>query len=329
MHFDPEAFGKAMGEAIREAVAPLTQRIAELEKRLESMPIPANGKDGSDGVPGAAGKDCDMVAVKTMVDDFLKSVRLPKDGKDGADGKDGSSITMQDVRPLIDEAVKSIRDESRQAVEVAIKAIPTPKDGRDGRDGKDGVDGKDGAPGEKGADGIGMAGSMIDRDGNLLVTMTNGEVKNLGAVVGKDGRDGVDGIGLDSFDLEYLEETHEIRIKAACAGRVKEVKFTAGGIRPGGYWREGTKAKAGEVYTHDGTSYVAKCDTLSKPDGKGDWVILSRKGRDGETIVKTVSSEPPAPIKLKNGNFSRTGRGPESNPRGQNGRNEIHRAKIG
>jgi hypothetical protein len=253
MHFDPEAFGKAMGEAIREAVAPLTQRIAELEKRLDEWPVPVNGKDGQDGAPGAAGKDCDMEVVKSLLADMVKQIPVPKDGRDGKDGKDG----------------------------------------------RDGADGKDGAPGEKGADGIGMAGSMIDRDGNLLVTMTNGEVKNLGAVVGKDGRDGVDGIGLDSFDLEYLEETHEIRIKAACAGRVKEVKFPAGGIRPGGYWREGTKAKAGEVYTHDGTSYVAKCDTLSKPDGKGDWIILSRKGRDGETIVKTVSSDPPAPIKLK------------------------------
>src|SRR5690606_5926379 len=132
--------------------------------------------------------------------------------------------------------------------------------------------------------------------------LTDGRMKNLGPVIGKDGRDGVDGkdgLSQDLFEMEYLEETHEFKIKAACGDRVKEIKFPAGGIRPGGYWREGTKAKSGEVYTLDGTSYVAKCDTLSKPDGKGDWIILSRKGRDGETIVKTVSSEPPKPIKLK------------------------------
>lgn len=305
MHFNPEEFGRAMGEAIAKAVAPLNQRIAELEKQLSEMPTPKDGADGKDG-SSVTMEDVRPIldeALKAVaeeagqkIDAAIKSIPVPKDG---INGKDGTSITLADVQPVIDEAVKSIREESRQAVEVAVKSIPTPKDGRDGKDGKDG---KDGINGEKGADGAGVADLMIDRAGELIATMTDGRMKNLGPVIGKDGRDGVDGkdgLSLDSFEMEYLDETHEIRIKAACAGRVKEIKFTAGGIRPGGYWREGTKAKAGEVYTLDGTSYVAKCDTLSKPDGTGDWVILSRKGRDGETIVKTVSSDPPAPIKLK------------------------------
>ena len=113
-----------------------------------------------------------------------------------------------------------------------------------------------------------MAGTMIDRDGNLIATMTNGEARNLGCVVGKDGKDGVDGVSLDLFEMEYLEETHEVRVKAGCAGRVKEIRYPAGGIRiggSGGYWREGTKAKAGELYTHEGNGYVAKCDTSTKP----------------------------------------------------------------
>src|SRR5690606_2062866 len=125
-------------------------------------------------------------------------------------------------------------------------------------DGVDGKDGRDGERGEKGADGVGLAGAMLDRDGELLVTMTNGEVKKLGAVVGRDGRDGKDGIGFDSFEMEYLEETHEVRIKAAAAGRVKEIRFPAGGISLGGYWRDGSKAKALQVFSLDGNAYVAK-----------------------------------------------------------------------
>lgn len=274
MQFDPEEFGRAMGEAIKNAVAPLHKKVADLEAQLSALPAPQNGKDGANG----------------------------RDGKDGADGK---SLTLADVRPLIDEAVKAIRDESMQAIDVAVKAIPVPKDGRDGRDGKDGVDGKDGRDGErgeKGADGVGLAGAMLDRDGELLVTMTNGEVKKLGAVVGRDGRDGkdgVDGIGFDSFEMEYLEETHEVRIKAAAAGRVKEIRFPAGGISLGGYWRDGSKAKALQVFSLDGNAYVAKRDTSAKPSpASEDWVLMSRKGRDGETVVKTVSSDPPKPIKL-------------------------------
>ena len=169
-----------------------------------------------------------------------------------------------------------------------------------------GPSGKDGAPGEKGADGIGLAGAMIDRDGNLQITMTNGEVKNLGPVVGKDGingtngTDGKDGLSLDSFDMEYIPESHEIAIKAVCQGRSKEIRYSAGGIRPAGYWREGTKAKAGEAWVHDGSLWVAMKDCASKPATNDDgWIIAARKGRDGENgkAAKPVDN---SPIKLIN-----------------------------
>lgn len=263
--FNPEEFGKAMGEAtakaIAEAVAPLKDEIKRLEKDLEDMAAqlqsevqafhgaePVVGKDGKDG------KDCDMDAVKAMIEE-------------------------------------------------AVKAIPVPKDGKDGRDGIDGKDGKDGKDGEKGADGIGAAGAMIDRDGCLVLTMTNGEVKNLGPVVGKDGsdgKDGKDGLSLESFTMEYQSETHEVVFKAVCAGRTQEVRFGAGGIRPGGYWREGVKCLPGELWVHDGSSWIAKNATTSKPESKSeDWIIAARKGRDGETVIKHVKDGPPDPIKLK------------------------------
>lgn len=170
------------------------------------------------------------------------------------------------------------------------------KDGVDGRDGKDGEQGKDGA---KGADGLGLAGAMIDRDGSLQITLTNGEVKSLGAVVGKDGSDGKDGISFESFDMEYLAETHEISIKASVAGRNKELRYDAGGIRPAGYWREGTKAVPGEAWVHDGSLWIALKATPAQPKVGDDWIIAARKGRDGERGAKGIDGTPAAPIKLK------------------------------
>lgn len=258
--FDPEQFGQAMGEAIRKAVEPLQKKIESLEKDLVDMAAQIqsevhawNETQPEKGDPGRDGKDCDMDAVKAMIEE-------------------------------------------------AVKAVPVIH-GQNGRDGKDGDKGE---RGEKGADGIGAAGAMIDRDGALVLTMTNGEAKNLGVVVGKDGKDGMngkdgaDGLSLESFDLEYLDESHEIRIKASAAGRVKEVRFAAGGLRPGGYWREGTKAQAGEAWVHDGSTYIAKHPTTSKPDAKSeDWIIAARRGRDGERGQKGADGSPPAPIKLK------------------------------
>lgn len=208
--FDPEKFGEAMGAAIREATAPLLERIKALEAR---EPIA--------GPPG-------------------------EPGKEGAPGKD--------------------------------------------------------AVAEKGADGIGMAGALIDREGSLLITMTNGEVKNLGPVVGKDGvsKDGKDGVSFESFDMEYLPESHEISIKASVQGRAKEVRYSAGGIRPAGYWREGTKAKTGEAWVHDGSLWIAVKDCQSKPATNDEgWIIAARKGRDGERgpSAKPIDN---APIKLVN-----------------------------
>ena len=259
--FDPEKFGAAMGEAIQKAVEPLLKRIADLEGKLE--------KELSD-----------------MAHDVQEAVKALQDLPEPKDGKD---CDMESVKAFIADAVK------------AIPVI----NGKDGAPGAPGADGKDGEPGaagsagQKGADGIGLAGAMIDRDGNLMATLSNGEVKNLGPVVGKDGKNGTDGIGFDSFEIEYIAETHEIAIKATAAGRSKELRHPAGGIRPAGYWREGTRAKAGEAWTHDGSLWIATKETSAKPEnGCADWVIGARRGRDGERGQKGLDGSPPAPIKL-------------------------------
>ena len=216
----------------------------------------------------------------------------------------------------------NVADEVQRAVAAAVGALPPPKDGKDappvdtaaivksvleqitlpanGKDGENGQDGKDGQDGQKGADGLGLAGAMIDRDGALQITLTNGEVKSLGLVVGKDGSNGSDGVSFESFDLEYLPESHEVAVKAAVAGRTKELRYPAGGIRPAGYWREGTKAQAGEAWVHDGSLWIAIKSTPTKPaTGVDDWIIAARKGRDGERGVKGIDGSPPAPIKLQ------------------------------
>ena len=61
------------------------------------------------------------------------------------------------------------------------------QNGKDGADGKDGQDGKDGADGKDGLDGIGIADLVINENGELVVTLTDGTVKNLGKVTGSDG----------------------------------------------------------------------------------------------------------------------------------------------
>lgn len=310
----------------------------EVTKAAAAIRVPTDGKDCDLAVvrdmvaeavaaqpkaeKGADGKSVTLEDLRPLLDSAVEAIRkeadeaiaeplrladaardsLQKAVGDLRQPADGRSITLDDVQPILSEAVKNMQESATKVLDAAIKAIPAPINGKDGIDGKDGAMGE---RGEKGADGIGLAGAMLDREGALLVTLTNGEVKSLGVVVGKDGshgangKDGLDGISLDAFEMDYLEETHEVRVKASCAGRTKELRYPAGGLRPAGYWREGAKAKACETWVHDGSLWIAVKDTPSKPQtGSDDWIIAARKGRDGESIVKTVNAGPAAPIKL-------------------------------
>ena len=158
---------------------------------------------------------------------------------------------------------------------------------------------KKGDPGEP---GIGVAGAMIDRDGAIQITLSNGEVKSLGVVVGKDGeaKDGIngkDGISFESFDMRYLDETSQLEVKATAGGITKEVRFHIGGMRGKGYWREGVTAKANEAWSYGGQLWIAVNETKAEPKaGCADWFLGARKGKDADTIIRTAPST--APIRL-------------------------------
>lgn len=221
-------------------------------------------------------------------------------GPKGDPGQDAEPVLVADVvkelvttevlAPLIDLMVAD-------AVAKHFEANPV-------RDGEQGPQGEPGATGEKGADGkdgIGLAGALIDRDGELVLTMTDGHTKSLGIVVGKDGErgtDGRDGLSMVDVDRTYDEATHEVVERWAVAGEQKELRYPAGGIRPGGFWREGLKCHALQVVTHDGHAWLALRDNAAKPclENKGDWQLLVRKGRDGRDGKD--GKLPPAPVKL-------------------------------
>lgn len=269
MSFDPELFGQAMGAAIQKAVEPLKSQIEALRDDLEK-----------------ANAECSRLR------DEIAALPTPEAGK---------SFTLEDAQPVIDEAVALIVEEVESnlaaAVEKAVAEIPKPKDGKDGADGKDGKDG------EKGADGAGIADLMIDRAGELVATFTDGRMKNLGPVIGRDGepgRDGKDGVSLESFEMEYLPDTHEVRLTAQAGDVKKTITYPAGGIHGKGYWRDGQEAKAGEAWVQGGSLWIAKRNTTEAPSHSSEnWFMAARKGRDGESVVRRVQAGPAQPIRLK------------------------------
>lgn len=277
-----------LAEIVAKAIKPLVDQVKSQAHEITSLKsdiatikaIPAP-KDG---------KDVDMASVKAMIIEAVSEIPKPKDGKD---------VDMAAVKAMIEEAVSAIpkpkdgkdadMDAVKNYIQEAVKSIPV-------------INGKDGK------DGIGLAGAMIDREGELKITLSNGEVKGLGVVVGKNGENGKagsDGISFDDFGMEYISETHEIEIRATAAGKSKTFRYPAGGIRPGGYWRSGAKADKGSAWHDAGNLYIALKDTSSRPSlnsmGENpDWMLAARRGKDGETIVKHEASDF-QPIKLNQG----------------------------
>ncbi|SEM53810.1 integrin beta 3 [Sphingomonas gellani] len=99
-----------------------------------------------------------------------------------------AAVTAEIVREHLDSALAPLRAEN-----VALLARIEALEGRQPERGEAGSQGERGLPGADGRDGVGMAGALIDRAGNLVLTLTDGTVRELGVVVGRDGVDGAPG----------------------------------------------------------------------------------------------------------------------------------------
>jgi hypothetical protein len=241
MQIDPESFGKAMGDTIRAATAPLMERIKALESRE-----PVQGPKGEDG----------------------------KDGKDGKDGRDAADLTQEDVLSALKSAPSFMRD----VLADYFKEFPPPA----GPKGERGEPGPAGPEGARGADGVGLAGFVINRDGELIATDSKGAAHNLGKIVGNDGtpgRDGKDGADLSDVDFEFDGE-RTVTVKAKGGQIVKSYTMPVPIYR--GYWRDGMACEKGDAVTDGGSTWIAMRATKAKPCHESpDWNMAVRKGKDG------------------------------------------------
>lgn len=261
---------------------------AEVHKAVSALPRPENGvgKDApapdldaivsrvlalvpkpEKGDPGHDGKDAVSPDVDVIVDRVLARVPKPEKGDKGdpgtdgtsVHGKDGHSVTVDDVMPLI------VRE-----IEHRVAALPVAKDG------------------------AGFTGAVINREGHLVLTLSNGATQDVGLVIGKDGtpgldgkdaigipgKDGKDGQGFDDFDL-FLDETRGFVLRLGQGERVKEwvlpIPFYTGDYEPG------KEYPTGASFAFDGSTWVVKHKTSAKPEqGSPLWWISSRRGKQGK-----------------------------------------------
>lgn len=149
-----------------------------------------------------------------------------------------------------------------------------------------------------------VSGAFIDRQGELVVTLTNGEAKKLGAVVGRDGenvnvetvkalvkaevdaiprpKDGLDGVNFDDMDINFDTESKELLITAVRGENAKQWKFFVPMLTDQGVYKEGTDYLKSDGVTFGGSFWIAQKDTSAKPGTNEDWRLAVKKGRDGK-----------------------------------------------
>lgn len=225
--------------------------------------------------------------------------RQPEQGEQGPQGEPGRDAEPVEVSEVVRELMGT--DEIRTLVNLEVVAYLKENPPAPGKDGEPGRDGEPGQKGDPGKDGAGIADLLIDRDGVLTATFTDGRMKQLGVVVGKDGapgRDGKDGSDLTEVALEFDGE-RTVTVK----GRTGEVSKRLPIPLWRGYWSEGVVAERGDILTHNGTAYIAVVDNPKCEPGVGrydhEWKVFTRKGRDGKDGRNGIDRTKPVDLKKK------------------------------
>lgn len=283
-------------------IGTLGARLAALETRA----APERGEKGEPGDPGPAGP-----AGRDGVDGAAGAVGEP--GPQGIAGDPGPQGVAGGFGP-------AGADGAAGAQGLQGEPGAAGQDGQPGAAGRDGVDGKDGSPGRDGEDGqlgqkgdpgpagIGAAGAVIDREGNLMLTMSDGSTSKLGLVVGQDGRagekgvdgvdgkDGADGFGFDDMSV-YYDGERDMRLVFGKGEDLKEFLIPLSHPLDRGVWKAGDTYQKGDGATFDGSWWIAQKETGAQPGASADWRMAVRKGRNGrDGIVKTLPA--PGPVKV-------------------------------
>lgn len=154
-----------------------------------------NGVNGNDGVgvtKSEVNTSGELVITYSNGDSTNLGKIVGKDGLDGTNGQNGlSAYEIAKNGGFIGTEEDWLK---------SLKGADGAK-GEQGEQGIQGIQGEQGEKGQNGADGIGIASSEINKNGELVITYSDNTINNLGVVVGADGKDGTNGTnGIDGIN---------------------------------------------------------------------------------------------------------------------------------
>lgn len=177
----------------------------------------ADGKDGQDGTNGNDGKD-GVSATHYWNGTTLTITSASGTSSVDLKGEPGTSVTILDSYNSYEE-LKLAHSTGKAGDSYLVNGnlyvwSDTSNDWKNVGN-IQGPQGETGATGKDGEDGISIVKTEINSEGELIITYSNGEVSNLGVVIGNDGItpvkgvdyfDGTAGLGVKSITIEEVVE---------------------------------------------------------------------------------------------------------------------------
>lgn len=257
---DPVEFGKAMGALVKEATAPLLQRIDQLEKRLGELRIPEPEKVDLEALAKSAavliekpqdGKSLAVEDVRPMLEDMVKALPMPKDGADA---------NMPELKSHLAELVKSIE---------VPKAQPAPT-----------VDE--------------VAATFERRFSDLTLSWERQARETFEKAADRMPKpeNGRDAVPLEGFDLALADDGRTLTVKMQAGETVIEKSVKIAAVLDRGIFKHEGSYEKGDGVSYGGSFWIAKCDNPQGVPGSGetDWRCSVKAGRPGRDLRENAST---------------------------------------
>lgn len=246
----------------------------QIQRAIEALPVPQNGRDGADGKDAVVDWDKVAVEVNERVLSYFEANPV-RDGEDGAPGKDGTSVTIDQLIPVVADAVSK-----------SVAGLPKPPH---------------------------VTGSVIDRDGVLNLMHSDGTSVKVGLVVGRDGtspsleqiremvksaaaelprpkdgadgKDGRDGIGFEDIRFEQIDTRNaRLVVTNPDGSKSKEFSLILVGQDYRGMYDESAEYVRGDRVTLGGSEWHCNvpCKGVRPVTDDENWSLAVRRGRDGK-----------------------------------------------
>lgn len=322
---DPEEIKRMVDEAVACIELPKPEKALSLDEVKEIVHVTLSVdvtklRDEIAAIKNAvdAIEPVDIPDVPSLIAEAINALPEPVQPLNADEVREiAGDVVSSSVPVSVESAVNAAMDEAKQAiheaVSAAVEAIPLPQNGKS-------VTVDDVAPIiaaeierqvsliPAAKDGIGVAGAIIDRENNLVLTLTNGEAKNLGLVVGKDAdmealerridekfasipvpKDGKDAFALEDFDAELMDDKRTVLLSFSSKDGLDykiELGFPAMIYR--GIYSPEKEYMCGDTVTWGGHLWHCDIDKNNeKPSGEG-WTMAVKKGRDAPRMQEAA-----------------------------------------